>query len=335
MKHILFGVLVSLIAGCTNYGYRHTYQPDPWSGAEKTAEVPAGMMPPEVWASDEAPFEEPKDVVTSFDKAAVDMEAIDTAAFDVAGADALDMALLAPNAQPGECYARVYVPPVYKTVTEQVVVQEASEAVEIIQAEYEWVEEHVMIEPATERMETIPAQYKWVEEKVLVKPAQSVWKRGNGLLEKVDGATGEIMCLVEVPAEYKMVRKQVMTKPADVRRIAVPARYETVRKKRLVSPARHQTNPVEARYETVTKQVKESDGRVEWRKVLCETNFTRDRVMRIQQALVDAGYDPGPVDGVVGPRTLSAIKTYQKNNGLAIGGLTYETLVKLGVDVPQ
>ncbi|THB70466.1 MAG: TIGR02594 family protein [Gammaproteobacteria bacterium] len=42
---------------------------------------------------------------------------------------------------------------------------------------------------------------------------------------------------------------------------------------------------------------------------------------QIQQALKDAGFDPGPIDGVRGRRTIKAIKDFQAANGLAVDGL--------------
>ena len=59
---------------------------------------------------------------------------------------------------------------------------------------------------------------------------------------------------------------------------------------------------------------------------------TPDLIRRVQQALVNAGYSPGPVDGISGPRTLAAIKDFQQENNLAAGELTKETLRTLGVD---
>lgn len=59
---------------------------------------------------------------------------------------------------------------------------------------------------------------------------------------------------------------------------------------------------------------------------------TPDLIRRVQQALVIAGYNPGPVDGISGPRTLAAIKNFQQENNLATGELTKETLRSLGVD---
>ena len=52
---------------------------------------------------------------------------------------------------------------------------------------------------------------------------------------------------------------------------------------------------------------------------------------KIQQALVDAGLNPGPVDGVSGAKTVAAIESFQKQNGIAPGKITKRTLRALGV----
>jgi TPR repeat protein/S1-C subfamily serine protease len=44
----------------------------------------------------------------------------------------------------------------------------------------------------------------------------------------------------------------------------------------------------------------------------------RDR--EVQQLLADLGYDPGPADGVVGPRTRAAIRAFQADVGLPVDG---------------
>lgn len=43
-------------------------------------------------------------------------------------------------------------------------------------------------------------------------------------------------------------------------------------------------------------------------------------VSRVQSALDDLGYEPGPADGVMGPRTSNAIRSYQANHALPIDG---------------
>ena len=54
-------------------------------------------------------------------------------------------------------------------------------------------------------------------------------------------------------------------------------------------------------------------------------------IERVQKALKDNGHDPGPIDGVNGPRTAAALKAYQKAQGLeATGRLDDATAAKLG-----
>jgi len=52
----------------------------------------------------------------------------------------------------------------------------------------------------------------------------------------------------------------------------------------------------------------------------------------VQRALRDLGYEPGPVDGVVGPRTREALVKYQRSEKIAVTGrLDPETMVRLDI----
>lgn len=182
--------------------------------------------------------------------------------------------LLPPNAQAGECYARVLIPAVYENSTEQVLSKTASERVEIIPATYEFVEETVMTREASSKLEVIPATYRTVTEEImvepektvlrevpaeygteteqiLVKPAYTTWKKGRGPIEKVDSSTGEIMCLVEVPAEYRTVSKRVVVKPATTISDVIPAKYKTVTRTVLDQAATTREIEIPASYDTV------------------------------------------------------------------------------------
>jgi peptidoglycan hydrolase-like protein with peptidoglycan-binding domain len=55
-------------------------------------------------------------------------------------------------------------------------------------------------------------------------------------------------------------------------------------------------------------------------------------IRKVQQALADAGLNPGPVDGISGARTVSAIESFQKQNDIPAGKLTKRTLRALGVE---
>ena len=284
--------------------------------------------------------------------------------------------LLPPNAKPGECYARVLIPATYQTTTKQVVKSEATEKVEVIPAKYDWVEQQVLVKEASEKATLVPARYEWttekvlveeaseklitspavyktVSEQVLVRPAYTTWKKGRGPIEKVDNATGEIMCLVEMPAEektvnrqvevqsarteaavipaqYKQVKRQVMVEPPKMVKTTIPAEYKTIRVKKLVSGPNEKRIKIPAVYTTVTEQAQVSDSSLEWRSILCETNTTADVVRKIQSALDGKGYSPGKIDGILGQETMAAVKRYQSDNKLAMGQLTIETLRSLG-----
>jgi len=293
-------------------------------------------------------------------------------------ASAESMADLPMNARPGECYARVFEPPRYTTESRQVLSRAASEKLQIVPATYEWAEETVMTRPAGVKLETVPATYEWAEktvtvepqrtvlvevpaqyktetEKVLVKEAYTTWKKGRGPIERLNEATGEIMCLVEVPAEYKtvtrtvmtaapttreetvaaktkVIRTQVMTAPAKTVEVKVPAKYETVKVRKLATEAREQRTTIPAEYQTVEETRLVKEGKLHWQSILCETNASPDLIANVQRALNDAGFHAGPVDGILGKTTSNAIGAYQRANGLSSGQLTIETLEKLGVD---
>jgi len=174
---------------------------------------------------------------------------------------------LPSEAKAGECYARFFVPPRCETVTEQVVIRSASERVETIPAKYEVVDERVMVAPASKRTEEVPAEFKTVEEKVLVEPAHTEWRPGSGAVEKMDPATGKIMCLVEIPAKYETVQKQVLVNPATTREVEIPAQYEMRKVSKMTEPAQEKHIQIPAEYKTITKTEKVADGYFEWRKV--------------------------------------------------------------------
>ncbi len=288
-----------------------------------------------------------------------------------------DQADLPPNAKPGECYARVLSPERYEAVSEKVVIQPAGERVEIIPAKYEWDEQEIVIkeasarleivpaqyqtrtetvtvEPAREEMRIIPAQYETVEERVKVRDAYTTWKKGSGPITRVDAATGEIMCLVEVPAEYRTVtrrvmksaprterikipaktrtiERQVVVRKATTRSVPIPAETQTVRYQKMVTPPREEKVAIPAVTDTVTTQKLVSKARLHWASILCETNVTPGVVRNLQTALQREGIYNGAIDGKLGPATMAAVDAYQRREGLSTGQLTIETMRKLRV----
>lgn len=245
--------------------------------------------------------------------------------------------------------------PKYKWVTERILAKEAYEVAQLVPAKFEWKTERVLVEEAHEHLKTIPAVYETKTEKVLVKPAYTTWKKGRGPIEKIDNSTGEIMCLVEIPAEYKTVSSRIIVTPARIekephaavyketkKRVmieapkmvkkTIPAEYKTIKVRKIIQPAQERRIEIPAVYHTITKNVRVSDSVLEWRSILCETNTTGDVVRSIQRALLAAGHNPGPIDGVVGRETMKAVRDYQDEKSLAVGQLTIETIRSLGVN---
>ena len=168
------------------------------------------------------------------------------------------------GARAGQCFSEHFEAPTYKTVTERVLVSEASEQIKLTPAKYEWAEQRVMVAPASRKLVEIPAVYETASERVMVEDAKTVWKPGRGAVEKIDNGTGEVMCLVEVPAVYKTVTKRVLKTPASTRMVEEPARYETIRVRKLVADAQETRVASPAKYDNVTKRVMETGGAHTW-----------------------------------------------------------------------
>ncbi|WP_348674442.1 peptidoglycan-binding domain-containing protein [uncultured Abyssibacter sp.] len=237
-----------------------------------------------------------------------------------------------PAARAGECYALVRKPAEYRTVRRQVETASGYEKLVTQPAQVVTESRPVVVREAYEEMRSVPAQFRDVTERVLVRPARMVWKPGRGPVERIDHATGEIMCLVEEPAQYRTVTRRVMVKPAEVQRVHVPAEVRNVPVQRVVQPSQTQRVSVPPQYGTVETEELVQAARLEWRPVLCETNMNRDTIRRLQQALKARGFEPGPVDGVIGRRTMEAVNAYQRANGLPVDRyLNLETVRSLGV----
>jgi hypothetical protein len=285
--------------------------------------------------------------------------------------------VMPPNAVPGHCYARLVIPEKYETQTQQVMVSPELSKLEVEPAKYETAEQQVLVseewtelvvvpttyktvteevvtKEASTKLVKLPAEYQTVEEKIVIRPAYSTWKKGKGPIEKLDEATGEIMCLVEVPEESKMVTKTILVKPERTEEVEIPAEYtsvsrqvvdvpahtetivhpavyETVKVEKLVEQPKEIAETIPAVYEDIPQTVKVADAKMEWREILCETNTTENVVKELQQALLDRKYNPGPIDGVYGWRTMNAVTRFQNDNNLPSGQITIQTLRMLNV----
>ncbi len=288
-----------------------------------------------------------------------------------------------PHAEAGQCFARVAIPAQYEKVPETVVVEEAYERLSIIDAQfapssvdvkvkdegvqyvvrqprYETVTEQVLIKPAHERLVVTPAQFETVTETIIVQEARKVWKPGSNLSShrKVDQATGQVYCLVDIPAKTKTVSRRVLVQPEQTSVVMVDAEYATVQKQVLVDRggvdevptapdfrtiqtqellnAAHTAVAIsEPRTQVVERVVLRAPERFEWVEVLCDTNAKSSSITDLQRALKDRGYYNGPIDGIIGTQTETAVRKFQEANGLPHQGfVTMDTLRALGLHAP-
>lgn len=153
--------------------------------------------------------------------------------------------------KPGMCFYEHYKPATIEKNEENVLITEATETLEVIPASYKASTEEVMIRPESNRYLATPVKFETVQEKVLIEPAKSVWKKGKGLVQKVDNLTGEIMCRVEIPAVYKEFSKQVVKTRPIATLIPVPATNKTFETSLLDKDAQEVRKPVAPTYEKV------------------------------------------------------------------------------------
>ena len=200
--------------------------------------------------------------------------------------------LLPPNATPGQCYARIWLPPKFQTTTETVETKPAGERLEVIPAQYETVTEKVLVKEASEKLVTTPATYETVSEKVLVKDAEMHWHYGrNGVASArsknamhpdqafinyaqslgmpQDIQAGQCYAEYIQPAKYDTVTERMVKSESSQKIEVIPAEYEMVEERVLVSEASEKLVTIPAEYETVTEKVLVEPAYTTWKVSEC------------------------------------------------------------------
>jgi len=198
---------------------------------------------------------------------------------------------------------------------------------------YKTVKVRKLVTPAQEKRIPIPAEHQQVALRIKVSDAAFSWVATHSEDKPAGKPTGNQVCLSEIPAKFETLKKQVVKTPAGFVKEDVPAVVETVKVRKLVAKAEEKRSKIPAEFKMVSTRNKVSDERLEWRQVLCDTNMTKDVIVRLQEALIKAGYKPGAADGVMGGATLRAVDAFQQDKGLPRGGLTILTLETLGVKI--
>ena len=229
----------------------------------------------------------------------------------------------------GEIMCLIQVPAKYKVIKKTVLKTPSSIDLVAVPEETKAIKISKLVSDATVDKVKIPAEYKKVTLTNRVSDAAFTW-RATGT-EGEGTYTGNQICLKEVPAKFAKIKKLVIDTAATVEEEKVEPVAKLIKVSNVATPAEEIRTKVPAEFATVEKRSKVSSERLEWRRVLCKTNMGADINKKIQQALKDAGVYEGTVDGNFGKGSLKAVERFQKENGMATGGLTIDVLEKLGV----
>jgi len=253
--------------------------------------------------------------------------------------------------------------------TRSVMTQAPSYETVEVPAEYQTVTKRVLTTPASIKKVIVPAEYKTVSRKVRkgLKAAGMVHPTGTMLVgasgtsadgvfkNPITGGDLNINPMAGYPLDEQYTAGDAAVGDIDHSRInpatggvnaagtsAQSGYWNTFYTSGC--PAGYQYDPVDnlckttenipAKYTTVSKRVlKTAGGFSEWREVVCGADVTSDLVRRVQSALISRGFDVGTsgADNQLGAGTKAALVKFQRENGLPVGQLDFETLKALGV----
>jgi len=233
----------------------------------------------------------------------------------------------------GETLCLVDVPPQFEEVATKVIDIPALITKVEKAAETETVDTQVLVSDAVEVRDEIAEVYDSIDRQRVSKPARYSWLAQGQKPAFGAKPTGRTACFVETPAKIAEYTRKVVKTPGRFVAKQIPAKTSTVEIEELVTEAISTPYNEPAEFSSVERRIKISDPRLEWQPVLCQVNISEDIIAQVQKALTQEGFEPGPIDGVMGRGTTRAISLYQQANQIADGGLTMETLEKLGVDL--
>lgn len=238
---------------------------------------------------------------------------------------------------------------------QQVETREGVITYKIEPATFKQVTEEVMIKPEVTKVEVLPALYEKKTERIKIQDRQTVLEPCQAAGSRyAKGTSVSAFCAKEIPAQYKTVEVEELVRGERTMTYTEPAEYKTVTRWVVDQPARaievqeqaeieqlmvqhivrdtqifEDQTPAQTKALSVTEY--EGEPQIVVRRAVCDNELSRDLVIQVQKKLAQAGYNPGPIDGLVGKRTIASLADYQLQHRLAIGAFTYETLEEMGI----
>lgn len=244
------------------------------------------------------------------------------------------------------------VPAKYEDTEQQIEIKPATKELKVIPTTFKKEVKEVEVVPASVEKTVVPPKFTELSDTIVARPAyMTAQTQGNA---RTFQSTGEALRLAEVPEQKETIKKQVVQEqarvenkdiepkiervevqvvdqPAHVEEVPVEAEYKTIKVRKLVEPAKEVEKELPAEYAEVKVFDKVADAQMRWEEVLCASAVNQDTIKAVQAALNAKGYKAGTPDGQLGPSSMAALEKFQRDNNLATGGVTIETLKALGV----
>lgn len=231
---------------------------------------------------------------------------------------------LPSNPEPGKCYVKCVTHDEFKNEDVQIEVSPEYKVITTKPATYKTVTDRVLVKEASKKMIYHPAEYtttkisyiKKEEERVL-SPRKADFGTDSKTIETLPKTANweytsysecaspnpedcQTLCYVETPAQYQTVpvktlaknattvasskpsqeatyNKQVISKAAYIEEVEIPAVYSTITRRVIDQPAKEEVKVIPAVYKSVTKQVLVKKGSIaSWQEIDCELVQAQD-----------------------------------------------------------
>ncbi len=227
----------------------------------------------------------------------------------------------------GEIMCRVTVPAVYKNVSQRVLVRPVQKIRTLVPAVYKTIKQKKFIAPALYKTIRTPARYKTQNYRVKTGGARYAWRA--------------VLCKTNAPKNYHkaVIKRKPVVRTASTTKYRQSSGISHQDYMRVMNAGTSKAKLNKAKKVSKRKVLKtQAIPKMTVPKSKSSTTQSQSKsatkqsiVYGIQKALKTKGFDPGAMDGKMGPGTAAALKAFQSSRGLPVGQLSKDTFRALGL----
>ncbi len=227
----------------------------------------------------------------------------------------------------GEIMCRVTVPAAYKNVSQRVLVRPVQKIRTLVPAVYKTIKQKKFIAPALYKTIRTPARYKTQNYRVKTGGARYAWRA--------------VLCKTNAPKNYHkaVIKRKPVVRTASTTKYRQSSGISHQDYMRVMNAGTSKAKLNKAKKVSKRKVLKtQAIPKMTVPKSKSSTTQSQSKsatkqsiVYGIQKALKTKGFDPGAMDGKMGPGTAAALKAFQSSRGLPVGQLSKDTFRALGL----